>query len=502
MKFPFLTLALFSSLLCAARPIAGMIALQNDSVAENDTVVYVFFDDDPFAARLDSLLRLSLFATDDSSTTAFLADTFELPDVPMVSDSLLALRMEALNRQTPFDLQYNEDVKRYIQLYGVCKREQVSRMMGLAEYYFPLFEPVLDKYDLPLELKYLAIVESALNPNARSRMGAMGLWQFMFATGKMNGLQITSYVDERKDPIKSTEAAAQFLSKLYNIFGDWNLALAAYNAGPGNVNKAIRRSGGKTNYWEIRPYLPRETAGYVPAFIAVNYIMAHASDHGIQSTPSHFSFWDVDTVMVKESLTFGQIAENLECDIETLRWLNPSYKLEVLPGSAKEPQILVLPANYAGKFVVNEATLYEKARIAFESKKVTLPTEVKYDNGTQHRVRSGETLGGIANRYGVRVSDIQRWNNLRGTTIRVGQKLTIHPRKLPAQASANTPQPQKTETAQNGNKVFYTVQQGDTLFDIARNFPGISADNIMDWNKIKDSRSLKPGMKLVVYPES
>ena len=235
--------------------------------------------DHPVAARLDSLLYLNYFQLSEKEIDAIDSSVLASGEIPDWHDSIYDHRLQELDALSPMQLDYNPVVRSFIDLYSKRRREQVGRMLGLANYYFPLFEQALDKYDMPLELKYLAVVESALNPTARSRVGAAGLWQFMYATGKMNGLTVNSYVDERHDPLKATEAACKYLTTLYNIFDDWNLALAAYNSGPGNVNKAIRRSGGKTNYWEIRPFLPRETAGYVPAFIAVNYIMNYHEEH-------------------------------------------------------------------------------------------------------------------------------------------------------------------------------------------------------------------------------
>ncbi len=459
------------------------------------------FEDDPIAAALDSLLTLRYFRLPaEADTNAFVNDTaIENVELANMPDSLLAYRMEQLNRETPFDLTYNATVKRYIALYSHRRKEQMSRMLGLAEYYFPLFESTLDKYNLPLELKYLAIVESALNPRARSRVGAKGLWQFMYTTGRLNGLSVSSYVDERSDPYKSTEAACQFLSQLYRIFGDWNLALAAYNSGPGNVNKAIRRSGGKRDYWAIRAFLPRETAGYVPAFIAVNYTMAYAEELGIKPTPSIFSFYETDTVWVKETLTFDQIKKFVNIDNETLEALNPSYKYNIIPKVDKEPYFLVLPRAEMGVFINNEDTIYALAKKEIEEKEEELPTYAEMNEKVRHRVRSGETLGGIAEKYGVRVSDIKRWNGLRSDIIRQGQRLTVFPRKFPV-ASQSTKKSKPSVVKTGKNSITYTVRSGDTLYDIAKLYPGISADNIKEWNNI--SNSIRPGMKLVIHTQN
>lgn len=463
----------------------------------------ISLSDDPFVAKLDSMLNLSFFITDSAvaSTEEFVNTEDTTFVTPTFSDSIYEARMAELDANTPFDLDYNEYVKRYIDVYAQRRREQVSRMLGLSEYYFPMFEEALDKYGLPLELKYLAIVESALNPAARSRVGAAGLWQFMYATGRMNGLSTTSYVDERNDPLKSTEAACKYLSTLYGIFGDWNLALAAYNSGPGNVNKAIRRSGGKRSYWEIRPFLPRETAGYVPAFIAVNYVMNYSSEHFIFPTDVKPSYFATDTVLVKEQLSFDQISKLIDITEEELAFLNPAYRYKVIPKNDKKPYTLILPSQKIGLFITNEDSIYALAQKDFEQKKPDMPAPVVMDERIRHTVRSGEVLGTIAEKYGVSVSSIRRWNGLRGNTIRVGQRLTIYPRKLPtSNVAQSTPKP--TATDGKGAYVTHSVRNGETFYSIAKQYPGISAQNIMGWNGISNARSLKPGMRLKIYPNS
>lgn len=457
--------------------------------------------DDPFVVKLDSLLNFSFFISDSSvaSTEEFIIDendTSFLP--PTFDDEIYKERIAKLNNATPFQLDYNPEVKRYIDVYSLKRREQVSRMLGLSQYYFPMFEEALDKYNLPLELKYLAIVESALNPMARSRVGATGLWQFMYATGKMQGLTVTSYIDERSDPLKSTEAACQYLTTLYNIFGDWNLALAAYNSGPGNVNKAIRRSGGKRNYWEIRPYLPRETAGYVPAFIAVNYIMNYASEHYIYPTQVKPSYFSTDTIAIREKISFEQISELMDITVEELEFLNPAYRYKVIPKNEKEPYHLILPAQKMGMFISNEDSIYALAQQDFELKQPEIPSQVAMDQKVYHKVRRGEVLGTIAERYGVSVSSIRSWNGLRGNTIRIGQNLAIYPRKTATVASSTI----KKGTDPKGEYHMHSVRSGETFYSIARKYPGISAENIMHWNNIRNARSLKAGMRLKIYSDS
>ncbi len=466
--------------------------------------------DYPLAARLDSLLFTNFFQ--DSSLVSFenQNDSTVLNSnlIPDLHDSIYEARIADLNALSPMDLDYNPVVRSFIDLYSKKRREQVSRMLGLAHYYFPMFEQALDKYNMPLELKYLAVVESALNPKARSWVGAAGLWQFMYSTGKLNGLTVNSYIDERNDPIKSTEAACKYLTKLYDIFGDWNLALAAYNSGPGNVNKAIRRSGGQTNYWAIRPFLPRETAGYVPAFIAVNYIMNFHEDHLIFPSEVKPSYFSTDTVVVKEKVSFEQLSELIDMTEEELEFLNPAYRYKVIPKISGKQYHLILPSDKIGLFIANEDSIYKIAETHFAQNKKAAPALVKMNDRLRHKVRRGEVLGTIAEKYGVSVSSIRRWNGLRGNTIRVGQRLTIYPRRLPkttvasssTKSSSSKPAAAKVSTPK-GEYETYRVRNGETFYSIAKKYPGVSAQNIMSWNGIRNARSLKPGMTLKIYPE-
>lgn len=469
---------------------------QTDSLSSIQKADTLKLEDDPSLVALDSLYHHTFFFQDTLSN-----DTFDLGKVQF-PDSIYEERMSALNALSPMALDYNPVVRRYIDMYLEKRRSQVSRMMGLAQYYFPLFEATLDKYNMPLELKYLAIVESALNPKARSRVGAKGLWQFMYATGLMNGLSVNSYVDDRFDPIKSTEAACRFMTSLYKIYGDWNLVLAAYNSGPGNVNKAIRRSGGKRDYWHLRPYLPRETAGYVPAFIAVNYVMSYAEDHGLRAEPCYFTYREVDTIHVKEVLSFDQIMTSTGVKKEELEFLNPGYNYKIIPKVKGKTYSLVLPTKEHGIFVSNEDSIYKRALVEAELKKEKMPDMTTGEQKVTHRVRSGESLGSIANKYGVSVSKIKRWNGLRSDMIRIGQRLTIYPRKNVSSTSSKpkskSTAPPKKHPIPEGGKETYTVQSGDTLYDIAKKYSGISADQIQSWNNLR-SPSIQPGMKLVIY---
>ena len=418
-------------------------------------------------------------------------------DYPELSTDTLKARLKRLNARTPFNVEYNPSLESVIKNYLKNRRTSMARLMGLSHYYFPMFEEALDKEDIPLEVKYLAIVESALKPKARSRVGATGLWQFMFATGKMYGLDVSSYVDERRDPIKSTDAAAKYLAKLYKIFGDWDLALAAYNSGPGNVSKAIRRSGGYTNYWNIRPNLPRETAGYLPAFLATMYIFEFAEEHGFKPERPAFQYIETDTVRVKRMITLDQVAEVTGVKIEELQYLNPSYKLDIIPFVKDENYTLRLPLYAVGSFVANEDKIYAFAKTELDKREKPLPQFFESDTKTRYRVRSGDYLGKIARKYGVRVSQIKRWNGLRSNNLKVGQRLTIYPRNPGGAKTVSKAKTSAKTVVNTAGKKTYKVTSGDSLWSIAQKFSGVSVQNIKDWNNIS-SNKLKIGMTLVV----
>ncbi len=410
----------------------------------------------------------------------------------------LKLRLQKLNQKTPFNVVYNPSLENVIKSFLTRKRGLMERMLTASQFYFPLFEQQFDNYDIPLEMKYLSIVESALNPRARSRVGATGLWQFMYGTGKQYNLDVTSYVDERSDPIKSTEAACKFLSKLYDVFDDWDLALAAYNSGPGNVNKAIRRSGGHRNYWNIRRNLPRETAGYVPAFLAAMYIFEYAEEHDLRMRKVDRPYFETDTIHIKSLITFDQISELVGVSKEELQILNPSYKLNVIPYIDGKDYALRLPRASIGKFVANEDAIYAHVEKELKSKESQLPQLVKEaaENRIRYKVRSGDFLGKIAEHYGVGVSQIKQWNGLRSNNLRVGQRLTIFPRKngVSAVPTTSTASVSKNQSFPPGTKV-HTVQSGDSLWTISKKYPGISVDNLKKWNGLNSS-NLKPGTKL------
>ncbi len=456
--------------------------------------------DHPEAARYDSLWLSELYQNAELSGQIFeeinlmeeiMADTLGLESVSLDTE-LLKERLRALDQKTPFNISYNPSLESVIKSFLIRKRDLMERMLTASQFYFPLFEQELDNHNIPLEIKYLAIVESALNPRAKSRVGATGLWQFMYGTGKMYGLDVSSYVDERSDPVKSTRAACQYLSKLYDIFGDWDLALAAYNSGPGNVNKAIRRSGGYTNYWNIRRNLPRETAGYVPAFIATMYLFEYAEEHGLRPVQAPRPYFETDTVRVKRLITFDQISKLVDVSVEELTVLNPSYKLNIIPFIPEKEYTLRLPKREIGKFVANEDSIYAFVEEELKSRETPLPQLVKAEDRIRYRVRSGDYLGKIAEQYGVRVSQIKEWNGLRSNTLRIGQHLTIYPRKpyVPAVAQREASKP-----ANAGQIRFHTVKEGDSLWTISQKYPGISIENLREWNGIRGNKLL-PGTKL------
>lgn len=404
-------------------------------------------------------------------------------------------RLALLNERTPFNISYNPSLERVIKTFLTQKRGLMERMLTASQFYFPMFEEALDKYDLPLEIKYLAIVESALNPRAKSRVGATGLWQFMYSTGKLYGLDVSSYVDERSDPIQATEAACKYLARLHDIFGDWDLALAAYNSGPGNVNKAIRRSGGYQNYWNIRPNLPRETAGYVPAFQAVMYIFEYASEHGLQTTRAERPYFETDTVWVRSTLTFEQISRFTGVSNEEVKMLNPAYKLDIIPKVSGKPYVLRLPKRALGTFVANEEAIYAYAEQEIAKQEKPLPQLVEAEDRVRYKVRSGDYLGKIAQRYGVGVSQIKSWNGLKSNDLRVGQRLTIFPRR-PVTASAEAAPAATRQAAATGNgPKEHVVQKGDSLWTISKKYPGVSVEELREWNGIRGN-NLQPGTRL------
>lgn len=388
---------------------------------------------------------------------------YETGEVPEFSDEVYCERLNSLNEMSPFHLDCNATTLQTIKFFTKKRRGFIRVCLGRSELYFDMFEEKLAKHGLPIELKYLSVIESGLRPQVRSRAGAMGLWQFMYRTGRMFGLQENSYIDERMDPDKATEAACLYLKKLYNMYNDWNLALAAYNAGPGNVNKAIRRSGNKTTYWEVRPYLPRETQGYVPNFIAAAYLMNYHAEHNIIPAEAKIKYAELDTMCFTKGVHMETIAKLLTMEMEDIQTLNPVYKESYIPKSL-EGECIMLPLDKIGPLVTLEDSLYAtEYEIFVKANEPDLKDQNPKDNSTPtttyvyHKVKSGETLGNIAGKYGTTVREIQRINSLESSKIYVGQRLKVKKGKTTTRTTTTT-------TA----KRYYTVRSGDTFGAIAQ----------------------------------
>jgi membrane-bound lytic murein transglycosylase D len=467
-----------------------------DSITQEDIKdsTKLVLKDIPAAAQLDSSIICYYEELNEIAYDVTSLEDLAVPDsIPVFNSEYYIERLAELNELTPFDLSYNSTIEAFIHLYVSKRRELSSRCIGRSEQFFPMFEETLDSYGLPLELKYLAVVESALDPKARSRAGATGLWQFMYGTGKNFGLTIDSYVDERSDPLASTHAACKYLSYLHNMFGDWNLALAAYNCGEGRVARAIRRSGGKKNYWEIYSYLPRETRGYVPAFIAVNYLFANAAEHKITAAPIDFKSYEIDSIHVNNQLTFAQIAEILDVNESIIEDLNPIYRLKTVP-AYKNFNVVYLPKDKANIWIANADTI---ASIIKQKPEITTAPVSAPQNQVYYTVRSGDYLGKIASRNGVTVRQIQQWNNLRSTNLRIGQKLVLYGNNTSKASASTSSKSQPSSSSNSGTNQYYTIKSGDTLWDIAK-ARGVSVDDLKKWNSQLNFNKMKPGVKIVV----
>jgi membrane-bound lytic murein transglycosylase D len=476
----------------------------SDTLSENDTINpggLSFFETEDLldpSANTDSLLNLwyvQRSLTLDEGISVNLETENLTSDTP---DSILIKRLKAINSFIP--LPYNNIIKNHIIYYTQRIPNKIDLILGLSSYYLPIFEEIFDQYDMPKELKAMAIIESALNPVATSRVNARGIWQFMYRTARQYNLEINTYVDERLDPVASSHAAAKYLKDAYTIFGDWSLAIASYNCGAGNVNKAIRRAGGSRDFWTIYPYLPRETRGYVPSFVAALYTLAYYKDHGITpraiAMPAH-----VDTFEIRRPLHFGQISELIGITKEEIADLNPQYVKEIIPGTENKTYLLKLPFNYTAQFVDHEKEIYSfKDSVFFNPIVLNDAKSVQTQSTTYHTVRRGETLGRIAQRYGVRLSDLQRWNGVK-SNIRVGQRLTIHKNGTPASTAkvASSVSSEKS-TSKAGEYLMYTVKKGDTLWEISRKFEGVSLNDIMKLNGFSKKSKIMPGKKIKIKP--
>lgn len=424
---------------------------------------------------------------------------FKEGDVPVYDDSVYMQRIQNLANETTIPLTFNSHVKSFIELYATRRRQQSSRMLGLSYVYFPMFEEYLSKYNLPLELKYLAMVESALNPTAGSKAGAKGLWQFMRGTGSEYGLRVTTLVDDRYYPEKETDAACRYLKSLYSRYDDWFLVLAAYNSGPGTVNRAIIRAGGVKNYWAIWPYLPAETRGYVPAFIAVTYVMNYAPEHNLYPMNPGLLMHGTDTVLVRDRVAFDQINECIGVPMVDLEFFNPQYTKRVVPGSKETPFALRMPTKYTLRFVQLEDSIYSYVSKSEKAREIIEEKVEEVSDSFVHVVKKGESLGSIARKYHVTVAKIKKWNHLKRETLHVGQRLTIYRSGSPmAQVSKTT-----KSSAKNTNKATksssvktHTVKKGETLSSVARKY-GCTVNDLKKWNNLKGN-TVKVGQKLKI----
>ena len=493
--------------------------------AENDTII--IRSDNSFETidyNLDNLINSWYVSLASRNIPLDYSDITEL-ECP---DSVYIDRLSKIN--TIVDLPYNSIIRNHIHVYTVRQRDKFGAVLGLVDYYFPLFEDIFDSYGLPVELKFMAVIESALNPNAVSRVGATGLWQFMSSTGRMYGLTANSVVDERRDPIKSTDAAARYLRDLYKIYNDWALVIAAYNCGPGNVNKAIRRSGNKKDYWEIYYRLPRETRGYIPQYIAAVYAINYYKEHNLNPLPINYPI-AVDTIMINKDIHLNQISEVMDIPLGELRALNPQYRTGLIPGSSK-PYALTLPMTHLGDFIdlsdsirnhKSASYLNRSTLIANPTQSSSQPTNVNGKTQLIYTVKSGDNLGYIADWYRVGLSDLRYWNNIYSNTIRIGQRITIYvdPQQSEYFSKVNTmtfaekqnmkgktiPVNTRTTAVNNqpetdGDYIVHTVRRGDTIWNIVRMYDNVTSTEILALNSISDPGKIQVGQKLKIKKKS
>jgi len=533
-KHASLALISFLSLQLSAQDIATNSLVKPEIKLSYLDSIKSTFNHDAMASCVDSLwlkeiTSLEIFddITDDIKTINLDKSVdFELPT------ALLKERLAIMDAKSPFNIEYNPGLENIIKSFLKNRKKAYERLMAVSEYYFPMFEEALAKQNVPLEIKYLAVVESALNPKAVSRVGATGLWQFMYQTGKQYKLGIDSYVDERSDPLKSSTAAAQYMANMYKIFGDWDLVLASYNSGPGNVAKAIRRSGGQQNYWNIRKHLPKETAGYVPAFLATMYIYEYHKEHGIVPNIALVKHFETDTIAIKNQLSFKQISDLLDIPVAQLQMLNPSFKMNTVPVYADKTHYLRLPQEKIALFTSNEDKVYSYVKYEADKREKPYSSQQAYASSSRdtsdfssdkktvsrtkyYKVRRGDNLSTIANKYGVSLSNLKRWNGLRSNSVAAGRSLKIVTSEVVAfkvKKDAKSPVVSKTETAVADNSKqlknenddaaivadnqFYVVQSGDNLSAIARK-NNVTIADIKEWNNFEDN-SLLVGTKIIV----
>jgi len=497
----------------------------NASVLSDTIIVKSDNSTDRISRDLDSLVSTWYVQMNRSvNPVEYRGDTAVL----QYSDSVYRTRLSKIN--SIISLPYGPIIRNHIHVYTIRQRDKFAAVLALKDYYFPMIEDVFDSYGLPAELKYMAVIESALNPNAVSRMGATGLWQFMYSTGRMYGLTINSIVDERRDPLKATHAAARYLKDLYKIYDDWILVIAAYNCGPGNVNKAIRRSGNKKDYWDIYYRLPRETRGYIPQYVAAAYAITYYPEHNIQPMQLNIPV-AVDTIMISKDIHLTQISEVMRIPMGELKALNPQYRTGLVPGSSK-PQILTLPLNHLGDFIDLNDTIrsyksdvyLNKANLSVNpTRSSNVPADIKGKTKLFYTVNDGDNLGYISEWYRVGLSDLRYWNNIYKNTIRVGQKLVVYvdPAKseyyskvnsmsfadkqamVGKTVPANTQQSVASFTPETeGDFITYTVRYGDTIWDIVKMFDNVSTSQVLTLNNISDPSKIQVGQKLKIKKKS
>jgi len=488
--------------------------------AVNDTIIFKA-DSEFIERRLDSLTEvwfINIMTADE--------DTLAVPTEPVVEFPDSVYRERLHNIHSVVNLPYNSIVRNHIHVYTGKKRDKFKIMLGMRERFFPMIEDIFDSYGLPAELKYMAVIESALNPDAVSRVGATGLWQFMYSTGKAYGLTINSVVDERRDPVKSTHAAARFLKDLYGIYNDWGLVIAAYNCGPGNVNKAIRRSGNKKDYWQIYYRLPRETRGYLPGYIAATYSMHYYREHNIKPLRVNLPV-ATDTVIINRDMHLEQISAVMDIPLGVLSGLNPQYRASIVPGKSK-PMPVALPIKYLGDFISmqDSIVLYRADHYFNPEINNASPTRSRYIppniNGKAkliYTVREGDNLGFIASWYNVGVSDLRYWNNIYRNLIRINQQLAIYVDPSEKEYYSVVNNLSFAEKQRRAGKpvivnnragdattergfVYHTVRYGDTVWDIANEYSGVTATDILNLNGLGVSGKIHVGQKLKIKKSS